>query len=222
MMAHFDSLSSRCLAFCGSDIVVRSWKKWVPQKLGSFKKNSKCPCVTCLMWLWSVWMTMLALLTRLASVLEWTSHCQEAKLSTGPRFTLQKFKNCQFWWYGCKKCYYRNKNSKYTNENCVFFDQSVEILDWVQLCLRRCFEDVASAQHLNSLCLSSFNRVLQIETSDHFWWKTQIWSDWVLPSPKREGNDASPRGLGRGSAPIRWQRPWIRAMLPEPGSTCHR
>ena len=47
----------------------------------------------------------------------------------------------------CKKCYYRNKNSKYTNENCVFFDQSVEILDWVQLCLRRCFEDVASAQH---------------------------------------------------------------------------
>ena len=46
----------------------------------------------------------------------------------------------------CKKCYYRNKNSKYTNENCVFFDQSVEILDWVQLCLRRCFEDVASAQ----------------------------------------------------------------------------
>ena len=51
----------------------------------------------------------------------------------------------------CKKCYYRNKNSKYTNENCVFFDQSVEILDWVQLCLRRCFEDVASAQQLETL-----------------------------------------------------------------------
>ena len=77
-------------------------KKWVPQKLGSFKKNSKCSCVTCLMWLWSVWMTMLALLTRLASVLEWTSHCQEAKLSTGPSFTLQKFKNCQFWWHVVK------------------------------------------------------------------------------------------------------------------------
>ena len=55
----------------------------------------------------------------------------------------------------CKKCYYRNKNSKYTNENCVFFDQSVEILDWVQLCLRRCFEDVASAQQLRPSYKSS-------------------------------------------------------------------